>query len=99
MIATAIVLALVDYPLQTGRLGGPSSSAKLPTRAVLPFENRDAADGEYLAEGMTKELTGRLEKLSRLAVIARTSVLHDTKTRTTMDGSRGGGGSSLSVIS
>ncbi len=57
-----------------------AASARIPTLAVLPFENLGGADDEYFADGMTEELTSRLAKLSGLAVIARTSAIQYKKT-------------------
>ncbi|MEP6690818.1 MAG: protein kinase [Gemmatimonadaceae bacterium] len=74
------VVALLAYGLLSGRVGGRSEAHRIPTLAVLPFENLGPADDEYFADGMTEELTGRLAKLSGLLVIARTSAIHYKKT-------------------
>jgi len=41
--------------------------------AVLPFENRGAAEDEYFADGMTDEVRGKLAAVSGLRLIARGS--------------------------
>ncbi len=42
--------------------------------AVLPFANLGAPDKEYVADGVTEEITGRLAQVYGLSVAARTSV-------------------------
>lgn len=60
-------------------------SVKQPTiqsLAVLPLKNLSGdPNQDYLADGMTEELIGRLAKIRDLRVISRTSVMHfkDTK--------------------
>jgi TolB-like protein/DNA-binding winged helix-turn-helix (wHTH) protein/Tfp pilus assembly protein PilF len=52
--------------------------------AVLPFENLTGDPGqEYFSDGLTEEMIARLGSLApeRLAVIARTSVMHFKQTR------------------
>jgi TolB-like protein/Flp pilus assembly protein TadD len=76
-ILTAGVVALlaIGYGGFTGRLrpGKSSEGPKIPTIAVLPFDNMGATEDQYFADGMTEELTSRLARVSGLAVIARTS--------------------------
>ena len=83
-IAVLAALALVGaggYALRA-RVGSSAAGHRAgpPTVAVLPFENLGAPNDEYFADGMTEEITGRLAKLSGLAVIARTSVIQYKKT-------------------
>ena len=77
-------LAIVGVAAYTLRAREASVTARDPTRpptvVVLPFENLGAPNDEYFADGMTEELTGRLAKLSGLAVIARTSAIQYKKT-------------------
>lgn len=61
-------------PPPCGRRSGPA--APRPTSvAVLYFDNasRDSSD-EYLADGLTEELIGRLSRIERLEVKSRTAV-------------------------
>jgi serine/threonine-protein kinase len=79
--ASLTTIAVVGSVLRSGGASHAAPDrAKPPTVAVLPFENLGAAADEYFADGMTEELTGRLAKLSGLAVIARTSVIQYKRT-------------------
>jgi len=54
--------------------GAEVASAPAPTLlAVLPFENRGAAEDEYFADGMTDEVRGKLAAVRGLRLIARGS--------------------------
>jgi len=56
----------------------PSSRTEKPIEslAVLPLQNLSADPAqEYLADGMTEELTTELAQISPLRVISRTSVM------------------------
>jgi TolB-like protein/Tfp pilus assembly protein PilF len=55
----------------------PDRGGAKPLVAVLPLENLSGdPEQEYVADGMTEELTGELSKLSGIDVISRTSVMH-----------------------
>jgi serine/threonine-protein kinase len=55
---------------------GPSSAGGDRTRlVVLPFQNYGEAEDQYLADGVTDEITGRLAGIGTLGVIARTSAM------------------------
>jgi TolB-like protein/DNA-binding winged helix-turn-helix (wHTH) protein/Flp pilus assembly protein TadD len=63
---------------------GPAIHAVPAVRslAVLPLQNLSGDPSqEYVADGMTEELIGRLAKLHDLRVISRTSAMHFKKTQ------------------
>ncbi|MEO5987370.1 MAG: protein kinase, partial [Candidatus Eisenbacteria bacterium] len=62
-------LEMVD--LTTG--GGREDAARMPSIAVLPFENLSGTDDEYFADGITVEILSALSQLEGLRVAARTS--------------------------
>jgi TolB-like protein/DNA-binding winged helix-turn-helix (wHTH) protein/Flp pilus assembly protein TadD len=75
--AIAVILGMVLRPLILG--GGPASS-RGDRIAVLPFRNVGAADREFLASGITDDLTTRLASVTGLVVVSRISA--DSATRT-----------------
>jgi TolB-like protein len=59
-----------------------SSSVKIRSLAVLPFENLSGdTDQEYFADGMTAELITEVAKISSIRVISRTSVMRYKRLR------------------
>jgi TolB-like protein/tetratricopeptide (TPR) repeat protein len=59
-----------------------SSSVKIRSLAVLPFENLSGdTEQEYFADGMTAELITELAKISSIRVISRTSVMRYKRLR------------------
>jgi serine/threonine-protein kinase len=79
--AAMVVLAVGYLIARVAGWGSSSgSSGSPPVLAVLPFENLGEPADEYFADGMTDEITGRLTRLSGLAVIARTSAIQYKKT-------------------
>ena len=62
--------ALLASAVTAGGGGGGGDGVRL---AVLPFENRGAADDGYLAEGIADEIRGKLTNLPGFRVTARTS--------------------------
>lgn len=62
-----------------------ASRAKIQSLAVLPMKNLSGdASQEYLADGMTEELIGRLSRIHNLRVISRTSVIRFKDGRSTV---------------
>src|SRR5712692_2087172 len=77
VLAGMAVLALlsVTYVLIRSRAGN-SRQAKISSLAVLPLKNLSGdSTQEYLADGMTEALIGRLSGIHDLRVISRTSVM------------------------
>ncbi len=73
------VLALLAVAWVMIRGGGAKSTARPPIRslAVLPMKNLSGdPTQDYLADGMTEELIGRLAQIHDLRVISRTSTMH-----------------------
>src|SRR5712675_1053603 len=77
-LSAAAVLALLAFTT-TGlreRLSKKFAAANIHSLAVLPLKNLSADPAQdYLADGMTEELIGRLAGIRNLRVISRTSVM------------------------
>src|SRR5207249_6709921 len=59
------------------RNSGSSAHPGIKSLVVLPLKNLSGDPAqEYLADGMTEELTGRLSAIHNLRVISRTSAMH-----------------------
>jgi len=83
-IGVSAVLALVAVTgfWYRGRGAKPAIQPTVRSIAVLPLKNMSGnPTEEYLADGMTEELIGRLSRIRDLKVISRTSVMgfKDTK--------------------
>jgi serine/threonine-protein kinase len=70
--AVILLAAIVGVGL---RFLGRETPAEGPTLAVLPFRNLGPADREYVAQGLTEEVTTRLSTLRGLDVVSSTSAL------------------------
>jgi TolB-like protein/DNA-binding winged helix-turn-helix (wHTH) protein/Tfp pilus assembly protein PilF len=80
--AVLVVLCLLGFYLLRSRATKASVNSPIRSLAVLPLDNLSGDSGEqYLADGMTEELIGRLAGIRDLRVISRTSVMRfrDTK--------------------
>jgi len=78
----ALAIFTVALVLYRGRGSNTTSQPPVKSLAVLPLKNLSGDPSqEYLADGMTEELIGRLAAIHDLRVISRTSVMgfRDTK--------------------
>jgi TolB-like protein/DNA-binding winged helix-turn-helix (wHTH) protein/Tfp pilus assembly protein PilF len=74
-LGSAIVLALIAGAIVVHRVVGTKAGPAIKSLAVLPLKNLSSDPGqEYLADGITEELIGRLSRLHDVRVISRTSV-------------------------
>jgi TolB-like protein len=74
LVAAAAVLALgLVYGLVLRHPGGSVATGKVVRLAVLPFENRGAADQAYIVDGITDQVRGKLMNLGQFQVTAQTS--------------------------
>jgi serine/threonine protein kinase/Tfp pilus assembly protein PilF len=72
VLLTVIVAGVLFVYLKLGKSDGAIDSI-----AVLPFENKsNAADTEYLSDGLTESLIYRLSQLPNLKVSPTSSVMH-----------------------
>jgi len=72
----ALAVAAVLAWIVERRYAAPSSPPKIRSLAVLPFRNLSGnASQEYLADGITEALIGRLANIRDLRVISHTSVM------------------------
>lgn len=69
----AILIVFVALIVMTRRPAGVPAVAGAKRLAVLPFENLGSKEDDYLADGITDEVRGKLTNLPGLEVIARTS--------------------------
>jgi TolB-like protein/DNA-binding winged helix-turn-helix (wHTH) protein/Flp pilus assembly protein TadD len=76
------VLAIVAAVFLLGRNAGkPTPHSPIRSIAVLPLQNLSGDSQDYLADGMTESIIGRLSAIRELRVISRTSSMRfkDTK--------------------
>jgi serine/threonine-protein kinase len=75
----AFLMLVLGFLLGTGvfvawrKHAAADDRARVPTVAVLPFENLGAQGDEYFADGITDEVRGKLSTLAGLRVIATAS--------------------------
>jgi TolB-like protein/Tfp pilus assembly protein PilF len=86
VIIAAVVIVGITIVIAVGRFRNSalqrSSSVKIHSLAVLPFENLSGdTEQEYFADGMTAELITELAKISSIRVISRTSVMRYKRIR------------------
>ncbi|MFQ6052263.1 MAG: protein kinase [Candidatus Hydrothermarchaeota archaeon] len=75
-----IVMIGIGLALLYFKIGKPALSPAINKLVVLPFENLGSPEDEYFADGITDEITARLNHISQLEVIARTSAMQYKKT-------------------
>lgn len=77
------VLALVTFAYVITRIRTENASpSKIKSLAVLPLQNLSGDPSQdYVADGMTEELIGRLSRIHGLKVISRTSSMHFKNTQ------------------
>lgn len=75
-LACALVLSVLAYAF-FGRRRAHTTARPIRSLAVLPLQNLSGDPAqEYLADGMTDELTTQLAKIGSLRVTSRTSAMH-----------------------
>jgi TolB-like protein/DNA-binding winged helix-turn-helix (wHTH) protein/Tfp pilus assembly protein PilF len=83
-IASLAILAATAVLFERGR-APPPAPERLESIAVLPFANMSQPDDQYLADGLTEELSYTLAQIAGLDVVARTSAFqfrdHDLDVR------------------
>ena len=87
VIGTVAVLAslIVAGVWFRGRTAKPVAHSAIKSIAVLPLKNLSGdSTQEYLADGITEALIGRLARIHDLRVISRTSVMHYKDTQLSM---------------
>jgi TolB-like protein/Tfp pilus assembly protein PilF len=73
----AVLTLLAFTSVMTRRRGRDAIRPKITSLAVLPLKNLSGdSTQEYLADGMTEAIIGRLSSIHDLRVISRTSVMH-----------------------
>ena len=72
-LAALALWAVVATVLVFQGPGGGGASGGVVRLAVLPFENRGAAEDAYFVDGITDQVRGKLMSLAGFEVIARTS--------------------------
>ena len=76
--AAIAVLAIIGaYTIISRSVGPPESAAaaETPKLAVLPFNNLGIPEDEYIADGITREISSRIAEISGLRVISSQSAM------------------------
>jgi TolB-like protein len=81
--AVVVLAAIVSLAYVATRMRSKDASlAKIRSLAVLPLQNLSGDPSQdYVADGMTEELIGRLSRIHGLRVISRTSTMHFKNTQ------------------
>lgn len=81
--AAAVLAALATLAYVAARVrAGDANRPKVRSLAVLPLQNLGGDPSQdYIADGMTEELIGRLSRIHGLRVISRTSTMHFKNTQ------------------
>jgi TolB-like protein len=80
--AVALVALLTLVYVATRSRAGDAGRPKIRSLAVLPLQNLSGDPSQdYMADGMTEELIGRLSGIHGLRVISRTSSMHFKNTQ------------------
>ena len=81
--AAAVLAALATLAYVATRVrAGDANRPKVRSLAVLPLQNLSGDPSQdYIADGMTEELIGRLSRIHGLRVISRTSTMHFKNTQ------------------
>ena len=81
--SVVVLVAIVSLAYFATRMRAKNASrAKVRSLAVLPLQNLSGDPSQdYIADGMTEELIGRLSRIHGLRVISRTSTMHFKNTQ------------------
>ncbi len=81
--SVVVLAAIVSLAYFATRMRAKDASgAKIRSLAVLPLQNLSGDPSQdYVADGMTEELIGRLSRIHGLRVISRTSAMHFKNTQ------------------
>src|SRR5262249_33836551 len=83
--AVALVLAILNMPALRERVVGKPGPTQIRSLAVLPLRNLSGDPAQdYFADGMTKELTTELARITSLTVISEQTMSHYKGTKMTL---------------